>query len=1071
MTDGKVRIDTDLDSSGIENGISKISGILQTGFNFQVFKIAAEQIKNFASSVIDAGASFESAMSQVSAISGATGSDLASLSAKAQEMGASTKFTATEAAEALKYMAMAGWKTSDMLAGLPGVMNLAAASGEDLASVSDIVTDALTAFGLSAADSAHFADVLAKASSSSNTNVGLMGNTFKYVAPIAGSLKYSIEDTALAIGLMANAGIKGEQAGTQLRATLNRLVSPTAESASAMAALGISVTNADGSMKPLMTTLQELRVGFSNLSDAEKAEYASNLAGQEAMSGLLAIVNASDADFYSLSEAINSSDGAAQEMADTMNNNLSGKFTLFKSALEGVKIAIYNEFKKPLKDGITALTEFVSENKKQIAKIVSVFAKGATAALTLGSAIAALWAAMKGVTIVNSVISGIKRLITLCSTGKAGVAAYTAVMKLLGTTMTTTAAETALAGAEMTALNGIVTALGGPIGIAVTAIGLVTACVAALAITCGKTDEALEAEISVLEEYQDASKSANDTLEEGIRSRKESASSIGVENASLSALCDRLTILDGIENKSYSQRQQMKAIVAELNDSIDGLNLIYDEETDSLNMTTDAIYAKIDAYKQQAEAQAYQELYVESIKANIKAEEELSSAQTTRMQIANKLAQAQEAMNNATNHADMVKHANEVNEYSKALEEQDKIIEDLGGTVNKTAQEIVDYENKMAAMADPELIAKLNQMCIDAGIAAEQLPASIAAGINNGAYQVPQSVEELRALISYDNMLKDAQNAGVTIPSNISEGLTNGSIDIFTAYDAIKTYLEDKNVQMTTAAALCGQNMDTNMAEGINSNADQVTGSVDGIKSNVDAKNAQMESNASSTGASYSKNMSSAIAQNSGTVVGAASNTVIQANADAMNQTKGAYDVGDKIGSGIFSGIGDWISSIIERARNLVASAVSAARSEADINSPSRKFRDLVGKPMAEGVAVGIEKNTDLAEKAARELDNHVLKTVDIQSILNIDDKYINSMYEKAQMAVRKMGSILPAGTTEFVSKLSSYADDETSDTENNLVVHVHTHLDAKEVAETTASFTDSAIGRRSKWRERGNAI
>ena len=223
---------------------------------------------------VKVGTSFEVGMSEVAAISGATASELEKLTDKAKEMGAKTKFSATESAEAFKYMAMAGWQTGDMLNGIEGIMNLAAASGEDLASVSDIVTDALTAFGLQAKDSAHFADVLAQASSRSNTNVGLMGYTFKYVAPVAGALGYSIEDMAVAIGLMANAGIKGEQAGTQLRGVLSRMSLPTEKVQTAMDKLGLSLTDSEGNMKSFAEVMQDMRAGFSKLTDAEKTTYS-----------------------------------------------------------------------------------------------------------------------------------------------------------------------------------------------------------------------------------------------------------------------------------------------------------------------------------------------------------------------------------------------------------------------------------------------------------------------------------------------------------------------------------------------------------------------------------------------------------------------------------------------------------------------------------------------------------------------------------------------------------------------------------------------------------------------------
>ena len=315
----------------------------------------------FGAFAIKSGMDFEAQMSKVQAISGANAEEMQLLTDKAKEMGAKTKFSATESAQALEYMAMAGWKTDQMVSGLPGIMNLAAASGEDLASVSDIVTDALTGFGLKASDSAHFADVLAKASSSSNTNVALMGETFKYAAPVAGALKYSIEDTAVAVGLMANAGIKGEQAGTALRGVLTNLAKPSDQVAGYMDALGVSLTDTQGNVKPLSALMVDLRQKFAGLTDAQKAEYAAGIAGKEAMSGLLAIVNASDTDFNNLTQAISNSDGTAQQMADTMNNNLQGQLTLLKSAAEGIGITFYDSIKGKATDAVKGLTDKLSQ--------------------------------------------------------------------------------------------------------------------------------------------------------------------------------------------------------------------------------------------------------------------------------------------------------------------------------------------------------------------------------------------------------------------------------------------------------------------------------------------------------------------------------------------------------------------------------------------------------------------------------------------------------------------------------------------------------------------------------------
>lgn len=363
MADGKIVIETGLDTKGIETGLKKVSSIAKTGIATTVTAISgmSTALAGVAGYSIKVGSSFEAGMSKVQAVSGASNEQLQRLSDKAKEMGATTKFSATEAADAMNYMAMAGWKTEDMLNGIDGIMNLAAASGEDLATTSDIVTDALTAFGLSASDSTHFADVLAAASSNANTNVSMMGETFKYVAPVAGSLGYSAEDCAVAIGLMANSGIKASQSGTALRSMFSRLAKPSKEVKEAMEKLNISLTDSHGNMKSLDTLMGDLRNSFSGLSESEKAEMASSLAGQEAMSGLLAIVNASDADFNKLKDAIYGADGASAKMAETMQDNLKGKITITKSTIEGLGIKIYEEIEDPMKEAAEGTTDSVEQ--------------------------------------------------------------------------------------------------------------------------------------------------------------------------------------------------------------------------------------------------------------------------------------------------------------------------------------------------------------------------------------------------------------------------------------------------------------------------------------------------------------------------------------------------------------------------------------------------------------------------------------------------------------------------------------------------------------------------------------
>ena len=306
---------------------------------------------------IDTYKGFEAAMSQVEAISGATASEMIKLTNKAKEMGATTKFTASESAEAFNYMAMAGWKTEDMLGGIEGILSLAAASGESLGTTSDIVTDALTAFGMKASEAGHFADVMAIAASNSNTNVSLMGETFKYAGAMAGTLKYSIEDVALATGLMANTGIKGNMAGTALNSIFTRLSTNTHGAADALKKLGISFFKSDGSARAFGDIMKELRDATADFTDKQKANLANTVAGTYAQKGFLAILNATTEDYEKLSKAVNSADGAAGRMSEIMMDNLQGAITIMQSAVDGVKISVGSRMAPYVKSIAEWLTE------------------------------------------------------------------------------------------------------------------------------------------------------------------------------------------------------------------------------------------------------------------------------------------------------------------------------------------------------------------------------------------------------------------------------------------------------------------------------------------------------------------------------------------------------------------------------------------------------------------------------------------------------------------------------------------------------------------------------------------
>ena len=373
---------------------------------------------------------FDSAMSKVAAVSGATGDDLQALRDKAREMGSKTKFSASEAAEAMNYMAMAGWKTNDMLSGIDGIMNLAAASGEDLATTSDIVTDALTAFGLTAQDSGHFADVLAAASSNANRNVSMLGESFKYCAPIAGALGFSCEDTAEALGLMANAGIKSTQSGTSMRSIMTALSGNVKFCSAALGEMEIATSNSDGSMRSLSDILADCRVAFDQMSESEKASAAETLVGKNAMSGFLALMNAAPADIDKLSGAIANCDGTSLSMAETMQDNLAGQLTILKSQLEELAISFGEILMPVIRDIITKIQGFVDKlnaldpaTKQTIIKIGLMAAALGPLLIVVGKTISSIGSMMTFISKIPTMIAGAKTAFSTLGAAIGGISA------------------------------------------------------------------------------------------------------------------------------------------------------------------------------------------------------------------------------------------------------------------------------------------------------------------------------------------------------------------------------------------------------------------------------------------------------------------------------------------------------------------------------------------------------------------------------------------------------------------------------------------------------------------------
>lgn len=529
-------------------------------------------------STVQAAGEFASSISNVQALSGASTREIAALRAQARELGADTEFTANQSAEAMGYMGMAGWNAQQMLAGMPGVIDLAAASGEDLAAVSDMVTDSLTGFGMSAADTSRFVDVLAAASSKSNTNVSMLGESFKYAAPLAGTLGYTAEDTAVMLGLMANSGIKASQAGTTLRTAISSLVSPTKEQAAEMERLGISMTDSHGQMLSLLDLAGNLRDRFAGMSEAEQSAAASTLFGKEAMSGMLAVINASEADYNKLTQSIYNSAGAAQRMADIKLDNLQGDLTLLRSAWDGLGITIGEEFMPQLRGLVQAGTGVLSWTNELVERnpvLVKTLMAGAGAVGAVTTAVLAFNAAKKAAQAID-----------------------------------------------------LVSMFAGPVGPVMALVGGAAALAAAVT---GISDAALAAWPNV-DELTRSAQSLDEALREAAGGYEASQTELMASAGLADHYITRLEALEGATHRTKEQQQEYHATLAMLAETMPELAGSIDLETDSIEGGTAALRRQTQAWKENAKAQAYQEalkdIYAAQAQAELEHEQNLIKLQS-----------------------------------------------------------------------------------------------------------------------------------------------------------------------------------------------------------------------------------------------------------------------------------------------------------------------------------------------------------------------------------------------------------------------------------------------------------
>ena len=1063
---------------------------------------------------VDAGMEFDNSMKKVMATLGYTKEQLNDSSSEAsrtyqalrdyaQEMGASTKFSASQSAEALNYMAMAGWNDKQMLEGLDGVLNLAAASGAELATTSDIVTDALTAMGYGAESAGHLADVMAAASSNANTNVEMMGETFKYAAPVAGALGYSMEDVSVAIGLMANSGIKASAAGTALRGWLSKLAAPTKDSGQAMADLGISLTDSAGNMRSLRDVMGDTRAAFADLTEAEKAQYAKMLAGQQGMSGLLAIVNAAPADFEKLSKAIDNSAGAAEKMAEVSIDNLAGDVTIMKSAIEGAEIAISDKLTPSLRKyaqigtkTISAMSEAfgkgglegaVDAAHQTLRKEMGEDAKTIFGAEAAVKALTAAFIAYKGAMLLSKGIESLEKVNALMAKGKTLAEAMGAV-NLANPWILALAAITAASFAIKSAVDNM------------DVVGNVYA---------EFTDEQQKVIDNVDKLAQKMSESREDY--------EENTKAIEDNEKQVQALVDRLYDLDSVQGKDAAQKAEMSAIVDELNSSVEGLNLQYDEQTGKLNKTREAVDELCESYFEEAKAEAYKNRLVKLIEEQAEAEEAHEKAVKAVEDAEGKRASAQNRVNSLTA------------AYNRTVEKTTRLEREMsGGSWSEEKQAEYDalcQEAERLSTNIQALNADIGNYDLGMGdlyaaqISAKEAMDGTAASIDfvrekmgEAGAEVPEQNAAVSAGIAGINAAMDSAAVKADTMHNalseslyISSDLEPALDEVYALVDEYNSTLESKKgaLQNWFEGSVTVNKEDLSMNDmwaalnGTTTRLDEWQTKIDELTNEgVNDKYLQHLKDAGPESLAEIKNLftvpeeerkryadewadgydrAAEVAEKQMQKAKEETNTkigeIIQTVSDNSPHMKDTFNqLGIDGVDGYIEAFSDpdKLKELKDAVRAMVEAAMAEVELTQDSNSPSKKFNKL-GDYAGEGYALGFKDEETAVQKAARQMAEDAMKAVEAvnKAGLKAPQGFADSIKESMasasaaksglQSTAKNLLTPTPPAKQEVIVKMPE-------------TIITKSYLDGRQIAENQAPYLDSIFGNQAVGEARGHA-